>query len=198
MDSARLHTGLRRLSAQDAQDAHDALEAGAAARPPHRRWASRIARGTLLLALALGRQAEANAATAPYDLPSPLVSEGTPYLSGGVRDEQYDALQAIGSQWPLTLEFTLQKGSDAPLQGVRVVITTPSGRRVLDTVARGPLLLARLMPGDYLVRASLPGHTLERRFVLAPDRPVRAVFSWPDRSADQRDAQRQRQDREHR
>ena len=57
-------------------------------------------------------------------------------------------------------------------------------RRIQALVAvlsDGPIMMARLAPGGYTVRATAGGKTIERKVHIAPGESVRAVFVWPQR-----------------
>jgi hypothetical protein len=44
-------------------------------------------------------------------------------------------------------------------------------------------MLARLAPGNYTVRASAAGKTIERKVHIAPGESARAVLVWPQQTA---------------
>jgi len=54
---------------------------------------------------------------------------------------------------------------------------------VLQATSDGPLLLARLAPGNNTVRASAAGKVLQRKVHIAPGESARAVFVWPPATA---------------
>jgi hypothetical protein len=61
---------------------------------------------------------------------------------------------------------------------VKVVIESARKEQVLDTTMEGPILLAKLAPGTYTIRATSDGQTLTRT-VTIPARGLRQVdFRW--------------------
>jgi hypothetical protein len=66
---------------------------------------------------------------------------------------------------------------------VDVAVIDHRGHTVLQAVSEGPLMLARLAPGNYTVRASAAGKTIERKVHIAPGESARAVLVWPQQTA---------------
>jgi hypothetical protein len=124
--------------------------------------------------------AAAAAASGALAMPAPRHSGDVQYMTGGVGEDEARAMQADAQHWPLALEFAVQRGPRAEwLADVDVHITDRHGRDVLDTITDGPMLLARLAPGDYTIRADANGRTIERHVHVAPGRTAKSVFVWP-------------------
>jgi len=101
-----------------------------------------------------------------------------PYISGGASAEAREELLAKESEYNLKI-VAAEKSGDY-LADVKVVIESARKERVLDTTMEGPILLAKLDPGTYTIRATSAGHTLTRA-VTIPARGRRQVdFRWPD------------------
>lgn len=79
---------------------------------------------------------------------------GIPYASGGVGEDERQALTAMASKYSLKLVFA-GKGSGEFLSNVKVAVKDRKGGTVLDAVADGPWLFAKLPPGSYQVTASV-------------------------------------------
>jgi hypothetical protein len=62
---------------------------------------------------------------------------------------------------------------------VKVRIRDRAGKEILDTVSKGPYLLADLPDGSYQVEASSDGVAKTERVVLKKGSHRRLVFSWP-------------------
>ena len=101
---------------------------------------------------------------------------GIAYVTGGVGQDERDALKAMESQFNLALQFSAQGG--AFLSGVRVEILDQSGRTVLDAVTEGPFFYAALPPGTYRVTASVEGQSTRRSVTVGAGRITRADFAW--------------------
>jgi hypothetical protein len=131
----------------------------------------------LLPILGLAAAAVASGALA---MPAVQHSGGVQYVTGGIGEDEAHAMQAAAPQWPLALEFAVQSGPRAQwLANVDVHVTDRHGRDVLSTTTDGPMLLARLAPGDYTIRADANGRTIERHVHVAPGRTAKSVFVWP-------------------
>lgn len=113
-------------------------------------------------------------------MPAVQHSGSVQYVTGGVGEDEAHAMRAAAPQWPLALEFAVQNGPRAQwLANVDVHVTDRHGRDVLSTTTDGPMLFARLGPGDYTVRADVNGKTIERHVHVAPGRTAKSVFVWP-------------------
>ncbi|WP_295378969.1 hypothetical protein [uncultured Pseudacidovorax sp.] len=120
----------------------------------------------------------ASAAPLPDILMAP---QGTEYMCGGVGREQQAFMEMVSPRWGATLEFAVSRGQrgqfDEPVK-VRVV-NKYNGEQVLDAVAHGPYMLARLAPGTYDVEATLGPLTLTQTLNVALGAPGRTLFLWP-------------------
>lgn len=134
----------------------------------------------IIPALLLGSVLASGAYAQSVPLP-PVQHEGAiEYLSGGIGKDEAGAVEQASRQWPLTLEFAVREGQHAVFTAdVHVLVRDAQGRTILETISEGPYLLARLQPGHYTVEARRQGHALQRKVVVRPGRPARAVLVWP-------------------
>jgi hypothetical protein len=133
----------------------------------------------LLAALILG-----GAATTAFALPDVKVAGNVEYMTGGIGLDESTEMQAAARRWPLALEFAVKAGDQAEwMANVDVTVVDHRGDTVLQATSEGPLLLARLAPGNYTVRASAAGKVLQRKVHIAPGESARAVFVWPQQTA---------------
>ncbi|MCC6534713.1 MAG: hypothetical protein IT531_19375 [Burkholderiales bacterium] len=86
-------------------------------------------------------------------------------LHGGIGEEDRAAMQRAGAEYNLQLTFAAA-GNGAYLADVAVTIRAAAGSVVLDTVASGPWLYARLPAGQYTVSATANGQVQSRRIDL--------------------------------
>ena len=99
-----------------------------------------------------------------------------PYISGGAGADAREELLAKEKEYNLKV-ITAEKSGDY-LAGVKVVIESARKEQVLDTTMEGPILLAKLAPGTYSIRATSDGQTLTRT-VTIPAQGLRQVdFRW--------------------
>jgi hypothetical protein len=83
-----------------------------------------------------------------------------PYVSGGVGADAREELLAKEKEYNLKI-VAAEKSGDY-LAGVKVVIESARKEQVLDTTMEGPILLAKLAPGTYTIKAISDGQTLTR------------------------------------
>jgi hypothetical protein len=118
----------------------------------------------LFIAVCLGAPAAA-AADRPGD-----------YETGGIGVDEIERLAGRETAFNLKLVFTLAEGNY--VSDVAVVVRDMSGKRVLVTLARGPVFLAKLPRATYVVDATYEGRTRSRRIDVGG--PLRIQYlRWP-------------------
>lgn len=121
-------------------------------------------------------------AVAAREPPQTAATPGADVISGGIGEDELARLAAQERHYNLKLVLTLVEGNY--VSDVRVTLTDAQGRQVLEHVAAGPVLLARLPAGRYTVAATYEGRTLRRKLVLG-ERLRTEYLRWPaDPAAD--------------
>jgi hypothetical protein len=116
-----------------------------------------IANAALSLALAVSL-APAAALAAPAQ---PQQQNGVSYISGGVGQDEQNAMRALRSDYNLRLTFAT-KQTGAYRSDVQLDVVDAKGNSVLSVANTGPMLFARLPPGVYRISASAEGKTFKR------------------------------------
>ena len=98
------------------------------------------------------------------------------YLSGGVGSDEMERLKARESEFNLKLVFTLVEGNY--VSDVAVVVKDNAGNPVLVLFAPGPVVLAKLPRGSYVVEATYGSNTQTRRFDVRERMRIEYV-RWP-------------------
>ena len=111
-------------------------------------------------------------------LPEVKTQNGITYLSGGIGSDQVTAMNAAAKDYALMLTCSVQD-TGAYLADVKVTITDKAGTVVLETVTDGPILLARLSPGQYRVSADSNGAVVEKTVQIGASHPVKLNLNWP-------------------
>ena len=101
------------------------------------------------------------------------------YISGGVGEDEAAAMKSAAAGYPLELQF-VQKATprDEFLADVKVRITDRARNVVLDAVASGPFLLAKLPAGTYRIEADHVGVVKRQTVDIRPGKHQRSVFVW--------------------
>ena len=100
-----------------------------------------------------------------------------PYISGGVGSDSREELLAKESEYNLKVIVAATSGDY--LANVQIVIDSARNGRVLDATMEGPILLAKLAPGTYTIRATSDAQP-QTRIVTIPAQGLRQVdFRWP-------------------
>ncbi|MCM2567950.1 carboxypeptidase-like regulatory domain-containing protein [Janthinobacterium kumbetense] len=143
----------------------------------NRRGTLGLAAAVLAAGLLLGSAAQAQADNA---LPPVQKSGAVEYLSGGIGLDESTAIKSASRHWPLSLVFSVQAAGKAEFASdVKLQISDAKGMSVLETSASGPFLLAKLPPGNYSLRATLAGKTLERKVQVKAGSSARVELVWP-------------------
>ncbi|CAI09767.1 carboxypeptidase regulatory-like domain-containing protein [Aromatoleum aromaticum] len=133
-----------------------------------------IAAGLLVLAAGLwGGAAMAQEAGPVLDVRE---FEGVRYITGGVGEEERNQLLASAQDFNLKLVFAEKSGDY--LADVNIAIADSTGRKVLEARADGPLMLAKLPPGNYRVTAMANGREQTRRASVARTGQRSLTFYW--------------------
>src|SRR6202795_4618772 len=99
-----------------------------------------------------------------------------PYISGGAGADAREELLAREKEYNLKI-IAAEKSGDY-LADVKVVIESANKERVLDTTMDGPILLAKLPPGTYTIRATSGSQTLTQTVTIAAQGLRRVDFRW--------------------
>ena len=101
---------------------------------------------------------------------------GIDYITGGVGSDEMERLKARESEFNLKLVFTLVEGNY--LSDVAVVVKDKAGNPVIVLFAPGPVVLAKLPRGAYVVEATYGSNTRTRRIEVR-ERMRTEYVRWP-------------------
>ncbi len=100
------------------------------------------------------------------------------FVSGGIGYCESQAMQNASKEYPLELVFVQKTIShESYLAEIPVKITDAKGNLVLDTVTKGPYLLAKIPAGRYTVTANLYDEVKTHHLTIAK-KHQRLVFVW--------------------
>lgn len=137
------------------------------------RWARAVA--AVVAVAALGSTAAVSATL------EPATQNGVAYVTGGIGQDEVDAIRAAAPKYNLRMMFASRSGEY--LSDVDVTIRSAAAQPVLIVHTKGPFLYARLPAGQYRIDARYGGAE-QRRNVRVPARGgVQVDFRWtePDR-----------------
>jgi hypothetical protein len=111
------------------------------------------------------------------NLPSQFSQQGgISYLSGGIGQEEVDAIRADAGNFNLKMMFTSVSGEF--LADVKVTLADSKGNVVLETVSEGPCLFAKVPPGHYKVSAATLNKEYTKPVELTAKHGAKVHFSW--------------------
>ncbi len=122
----------------------------------------------------------------PQKLPAPDVprgdvpvqhDRGIAYVTGGVGQDEADALRSIAPGYNMRATFTI--GSGEYLSGVAVQVSRSDGTVVLAARSEGPYFFARLPPGHYRLVATVDGVPRTRQLDIPSRGSTRFTMVWP-------------------
>jgi|SRR5579859_3907156 len=88
-------------------------------------------------------------------VPRPVQEGSASYISGGIGQDEQDAIRAEAANY--NLQVTNSEPGGAYVAGLTFVVTDRDGREVLHARNAGPLFYAQLPPGSYIVQATYLG-----------------------------------------
>lgn len=100
---------------------------------------------------------------------------GISYVSGGVGDEEQDALEHAKG---FNLELTMASPSGKYLGMTDLTIDDAHGKKVLKVQTDGPMFLAKLPPGEYVVHATAQGSSTTRKVSVPSSGREQVTLSW--------------------
>ncbi len=105
---------------------------------------------------------------------APQTQNGVKLVSGGVGNREQAALDRMDDDY--SVRITMSNSEGAYLSGVRLSIETDSGKRLVELEARGPIVLADLDPGRYVLHARAEGRMTEHRVFDVPKEDQARIF----------------------
>jgi hypothetical protein len=100
------------------------------------------------------------------------------FVSGGIGYCESQAMQNASKEYPLELVFVQKTAiGESYLANISLQITDMKGVLVLDTITKGPFLLARIPTGRYTITANLYDEVKTQHVTIAK-KHQRLVFVW--------------------
>ncbi len=129
--------------------------------------------------LTLALNSVAAPATSIASLPAPQNAGEVTYIMGGVGKSEADAIRHVARYYPLEVEFLLKtKPKNEQLSDVKVRIKDANDKTILNVIADGPFLLAKMPAGKYTISAERNRKVEHRQFSIAGNDHQRVVFEW--------------------
>lgn len=136
-------------------------------------------RVTVAAVLASSAIHAATPATAPTAEPDRVQEmNGITFVSGGIGAASRGALAAREKFYNFKLILGLE-GSGSFVSDARVTLSSATGQKLVEHVTDGPLFLAGLPAGAYVVTAMFRNRTLARKFQVRADRLHTEYLRWP-------------------
>ena len=108
----------------------------------------------------------------------PAPAADIPYISGGIGSAERDELTAKEHDYNVKVVTAMKSGEY--LSGVVVVIESASKQPMLETTMVGPILMTKLPPGSYTIKATASGTTLTRTVTTEGQGLKQVDFRWDD------------------
>ena len=113
---------------------------------------------------------------AQEEILAPGFSNGIPYLSGGIGDEEREAIEHARKDYNVKIVLTETAG--AYVSNVNLELATILGEPILALSGAGPLVLIQLPPGTYLITADYDGRKTQRRFDVKDNAAQTVTVAW--------------------
>ena len=143
----------------------------------NRRWF--VAVGWVFAILAGSALHAATPATAPTKEPDRVQEmNGITFVSGGIGAASREGLAEREKYYNFKLVLGLE-GSGSFVSDARVTLSSATGQMLVEHVTDGPLFLAGLPAGAYVVSATFRNQTLTRKFQVRAERLHTEYLRWP-------------------
>ena len=109
-------------------------------------------------------------------LPAPKRLGNTTYLSGGLTQDEAQAMQSVAPQYNLRAVFIAHTGQY--LADVPVSIKNAHGEVVFDGISEGPMLWLGVPPGRYVITAQYSGKPLAQQVEVGSLMRSPVYFRW--------------------
>jgi len=116
--------------------------------------------------------------TALFTLAVTARAADVPHISGGIGIDGREELRAKERDYNVKIITATKSG--AYLSGVQVVIESAKKEPMLETTMAGPILLAKLPPGPYTIKATAGGQTLTQTVAAEAQGLKQVDFRWGD------------------
>ena len=111
--------------------------------------------------------------------PDTQYSQEISYSSGGVGEEESQAILAEAKQWPLLLELSqLENGRGVWIFGAKIKILNSQNQVIFDAQADGPYILINLTTGQYQIEASYQGVVQKRSVNVQASASQKLAIFW--------------------
>ena len=112
-------------------------------------------------------------------IPNTQYSQGISYISGGVGEEEAQAILAEAKQWPLLLELSqLENDRGVWIFGAKIKILNANNQVVFDAQADGPYMLINLPTGDYQLEGTYEEKVQKRSIAVKSTLPQKINLFW--------------------
>lgn len=112
-------------------------------------------------------------------IPDTKYSQGISYISGGVGEEESQAILAESKQWPILLELSqLDGGRGVWIFGAQVKVLNEGNQVIFNAIAEGPYILINLPAGNHLIEASYQGVVQKKTVSINPGGNQKISIFW--------------------
>ena len=112
-------------------------------------------------------------------IPDTQYSQGISYISGGVGEEESQAILTESKQCPLLLELSqLENGRGVWIFGAKIKVLNTKNQVIFDAQADGPYMLINLTAGQYQIEASYQGSIQKKSVLIQGSGPQKLAIFW--------------------
>ena len=105
-------------------------------------------------------------------------TNGITFVSGGIGTDSRENLAAREKTYNFKLVLTLE-GSGTFVSDARVTLSNAAGNKLVEHITEGPLFLAGLPAGAYVVAVTFRNMTHTKKFQVRADRLHTEQLRWP-------------------
>jgi hypothetical protein len=114
-------------------------------------------------------------------LPPERTQGSVTFVNGGIGQDESEAMKQAASRYSLAIELASTASPRAEyLSDVQIDVRDQKGAAIFSAGSLGPLLLANLPAGRYVVTATRNGKSQKRDVVVGPGAHAKLSFAFPE------------------
>ena len=112
-------------------------------------------------------------------LPATQTENNIQFIEGGVGLGESASIVAESNQWPVELVFSQRNGNKSEwVANVFLVVLDAQGNSVFSHKVKGPMILLKLKPGQYLIESTYESRKLINQVMVISGQHQKVEINW--------------------
>ena len=112
-------------------------------------------------------------------LPATQTENNIQFIEGGIGLGESASIVAESNQWPVELVFSQRNGNKSEwVANVFLVLLDAQGNSVFSHQVKGPMILLKLKPGQYLIESTYESRKLINQVMVISGQHQKVEINW--------------------